>query len=52
MDKKKVGLGNKYAKERALREFEKQGKVSKSVHVIKVGFFYRTKFCISWSAIF
>ena len=38
MDKKKVGLGNKYAKERALREFEKQGKVSKSVHVIKVGF--------------
>ncbi|KAK2181816.1 hypothetical protein NP493_379g00022 [Ridgeia piscesae] len=35
MDKKKVGLGNKYAKERALREFEKQGKVSKSVHIIK-----------------
>ncbi|KAI0233637.1 U3 small nucleolar ribonucleoprotein MPP10 [Lamellibrachia satsuma] len=33
--KKNLGLGNKYAKEQAMREMEKQGKVSKSVHVIK-----------------
>ena len=38
MKQKNLVSGNKLTKEQALREFEKQGKFSKSVHIIKVGF--------------
>ena len=35
---KNLVSGNKQTKEQALREFEKQGKFSKSVHIVKVRF--------------